>query len=233
MIFGRTIPRLIVDDSQPFLSLVSSESAAALRSLQLCLAPVLSWISVNKLKLNPGQTCFLLTGNEWQKQISLHWLPVRFRILLKINLFTYKTLREKQPVYLHSMLAASILSRSLGSNNDNSLSVSRVKTNTGVRAFHSCAPSLWNNLPLSLQPVQFLPSRNISRHISLIRPLPYRYRHSPWPVDVTKLFPRFCCWSLIWLSCHRPWLRRGYWRYRSLNDLLIDWNMSLHFQLSV
>ena len=82
---------------------------------------------------------------------SLHWLPVRFRILFKINLLTYKTLREKQPVYLHSMLAASIPSRSLRSNNDNSLSVPWVKTNTGARAFHSCAPSLWNNLPLSVR----------------------------------------------------------------------------------
>ena len=60
-------------------------------------------------------------------------------------------LREKQPVYLHSMLAASIPSHSLRSNNDNSLSVPRVKTNTGARAFHSCAPSLWNNLPLSVR----------------------------------------------------------------------------------
>ena len=81
---------------------------------------------------------------------SLHWLPVRLRILFKINLLTYKTLREKQPVYLHSMLAASIPSRSLRSYNDNSLSVARVKTNTGARAFHSCAPSLWN-LPLSVR----------------------------------------------------------------------------------
>ena len=81
---------------------------------------------------------------------SLHWLPVRFRILFKINLLTYKTLREKQPVYLHSMMAASIASHSLRSNNDNSLSVPRVKTNTGARAFHSCGPSLWNNLPLSV-----------------------------------------------------------------------------------
>ena len=39
---------------------------------------------------------------------SLHWLPVRFRILFKINLLTYKTVREKQPVYLHSMLATLI-----------------------------------------------------------------------------------------------------------------------------
>ena len=82
---------------------------------------------------------------------SLHWLSVRFRILFKINLLTYKTLREKQRVYLHSMVAASIPSRSLRSKYDNSLSVPRVKTNTGARAFHSCAPSLWNNLPLSVR----------------------------------------------------------------------------------
>ena len=82
---------------------------------------------------------------------SLHWLPVRFRIVFKINLLTYKTLHEKQPVSLHSMLAASIPSRSLRSNNDNNLSVPMVKTNTGARAFHYCAPSLWNNRPLSVR----------------------------------------------------------------------------------
>ena len=81
---------------------------------------------------------------------SLHGLPIRFRILFKINLLTYRALCEKQPVYLHFMLAASIPSRLLGSNIDNSLSVPRVKTNTGARAFHSCAPSLWKNLPLSV-----------------------------------------------------------------------------------
>ena len=80
----------------------------------------------------------------------LQWLPVRFRILFKINLLTCKTLCEKHPVYLHSMLAASLPSRSLRSNNDNSRSVHRVKTSTGVRAIHSRALSLWNNLPLSV-----------------------------------------------------------------------------------
>ena len=43
---------------------------------------------------------------------SLHWLQVRFRILFKINLLTHKTLRAKQPVYLHCMLAPSLTSRS-------------------------------------------------------------------------------------------------------------------------
>ena len=30
----------------------------------------------------------------------LHWLPVRFRILFKINLLTYKTLREKNNLFI-------------------------------------------------------------------------------------------------------------------------------------
>ena len=75
---------------------------------------------------------------------------------------------------------------------------------------------------LSIQPVQLLPSRNIWRHISLIWPFPHRYHHSPWPVDVTELFPRFCCWTLIWLLRHWAWLRQGYWRYRSFIDWLIE-----------
>ena len=61
---------------------------------------------------------------------------------LQFQFLTYKTLREKQPIYLHSILAASTPSRSLRSNNDNSLLVPRVKTNTGARAVHSFALSL-------------------------------------------------------------------------------------------
>ena len=82
---------------------------------------------------------------------SHHWSPVRFRILFKIKLLTYKTLREKQPVYLHSMLAASLPSHLLRSNRGISMSVPRVKTNSGARAFHCCAPSLWNSLLLSVR----------------------------------------------------------------------------------
>ena len=86
--------------------------------------------------------------------LSLRWLPVRFRIIFKINLLTCRTLREKQPVYLHSMQAASIPSRSMRSNNDNSLSVLRVKPNTGARAFHSCAHLFGTTSNcLSIQPV--------------------------------------------------------------------------------
>ena len=112
-------------------------------------------IDVTRLQRVQNQLAHLVTKSPpFTRSIPLlcylQWLPVRFRILFKINLLTYKTLREKQPVYLHSMLAASIPSRSLRSSNDNSFSVPGVKTNTGARAFHSCAPSLWNNLLLSV-----------------------------------------------------------------------------------
>ena len=83
---------------------------------------------------------------------SLHWLPVRYRILFKINLLTYKTLREKQ-LFIFTPCLPPIPSCSLRSNNENSLSVPRVKTNTCARDFHSCAPSLRNNLLLSVRSV--------------------------------------------------------------------------------
>ena len=74
---------------------------------------------------------------------------------------------------------------------------------------------------LSVQLFQLLPLGNIWRHISLTWLFPHRYRHSPWSVDVTELLPRFCCWTLIWMSRHWAWHRRGYWRYRRLIDWLI------------
>ena len=35
---------------------------------------------------------------------SLHWLPVRYRLIIKICTITYQALSTKQPAYLHSML---------------------------------------------------------------------------------------------------------------------------------
>ena len=81
---------------------------------------------------------------------SFHWLPVKYRVHFKICLLTYRALHEEQPVYLRSLIATSLPSRSLRSNRGITLSVPRINTNTGTRAFSSCIPSLWNNLPLSV-----------------------------------------------------------------------------------
>ena len=110
----------------------------------------------SKLQLIQDRLACLVTQSPpFTRYLSLlrspQWLPVRPRLLFQITLLTYKTLHGRRPVYLHSMLAASLPSHSLRLNEGISLSVPRVKTNTGARVFHSCAPlSLWNNLPLSV-----------------------------------------------------------------------------------
>lgn len=86
---------------------------------------------------------------------SLHWLPIKFRIKFKICLLTYNTLNEKQPGYLNAILTPSTPARLLRSHNGTNLSVPRVKTSTGARAFRSGAPTLWNMLPV---PVRSAPS---------------------------------------------------------------------------
>ena len=74
---------------------------------------------------------------------SLHWLPVKFRIMFKITLLTCKTLNALSSLHACPVTPTQIKQR-------NQLSVLRVKVNAGARAFHSCALSLWNNLPLSV-----------------------------------------------------------------------------------
>ena len=51
-------------------------TAAALNSLQSCLASVQSWMSTNKLKLNPDKTEFLLIGSELQRSKYLSVFPI-------------------------------------------------------------------------------------------------------------------------------------------------------------
>ena len=77
MICGHTIPHhLYADDSQLYVSFASGDSAAVLTALQSCLASVQSWMSMNKLKLNPDKTEFLLVGNERQQRKYLSMFPI-------------------------------------------------------------------------------------------------------------------------------------------------------------
>ena len=63
LISGHAIPHhLYADNSQLYISFSSGNSAAALNGLQSCLASVQSWMSTNKLKLNPDKTNFSSFG---------------------------------------------------------------------------------------------------------------------------------------------------------------------------
>ena len=307
LVSGLAIPHhLHADDSQLYVSFSSGDSAAALNGLQSCLASVQSWMSTNKLKLNPDKTEFLLIGNERQRNkyfsmfptellgvksypaksarnlgvifdthfnfpshisaicssciyhirdlrrirrhldldsakllanalvssrldycnsllsgiaetdftklqrvlnrlarvftksplftcsvpllCSLHWLPVKYRVHFKVCLLTYKALHEEQPVYLRFLIAITLPSRSLRSNREITLSIPRIKTNTGARAFSSCAPSLWNNLPLSVRSATSFATftRRLKTYLFNLAFPPRRHRCAQRPVDVME-----------------------------------------------
>ncbi len=80
--------------------------------------------------------------------ISLHWLPVKYRIHFKSLLFVYKGLHGLAPSYISDLLFYCNASRELRSNSSLKLTVPRTRLKLkGDRAFSVAAPQLWNNLP--------------------------------------------------------------------------------------
>ena len=83
---------------------------------------------------------------------SLHWLPVHFRIVLKILLLTYQTLNGLAPDCIRDLLRFNISGRTLRSSNNRLLDERRANLNTyGERAFSVAAPRLWNKIPLQIR----------------------------------------------------------------------------------
>ena len=82
---------------------------------------------------------------------SLHWLPVHYRIILKICKVAYQALSSTLPAYLNSMLTPARNSRQLRSTSSNPLYIPRVKTKVGTQAFSVAAPNVWNLLPASVK----------------------------------------------------------------------------------
>ena len=83
---------------------------------------------------------------------SLHWLPLKHRILFKVLLFTYRALSGLAPPYLCDLLIKHEPKRKLRSNGQQLLSVPRsFHKNTGDRTFAVAAPTEWNKLPLEIR----------------------------------------------------------------------------------
>ena len=84
--------------------------------------------------------------------VSLHWIPVQYRIQYKLILYTFKILHGLAPVYLEELISAYQPSRSLRSENAMQLIQPRVRTKIyGERRFDKATASLWNNLPSHLR----------------------------------------------------------------------------------
>ena len=83
---------------------------------------------------------------------GLHWLPIKYRIVYKIILLTFKCLSGQSPQYLQDLVIPYVPARSLRSASQNLLVVKRGKTKAyGDRAFSCIAPILWNSLPYSVR----------------------------------------------------------------------------------
>ena len=80
---------------------------------------------------------------------SLHWLPVVYRPLYKLLMYTYKVLNSTTPVYLEELVIPYHPRRSLISESGCLLCVPKTSTATyRNRWFSKSAASLWNNLPM-------------------------------------------------------------------------------------
>ena len=82
---------------------------------------------------------------------ELHWLPVKYRIIYKILLLTYKCLHGMGPIYLQELLKEYKPARNHHSSTPLCLTTSITSFQYGQRSFSSAASELWNDLPLHVK----------------------------------------------------------------------------------
>ena len=87
---------------------------------------------------------------------ELHWLPVKYCIIYKILLLTYKCLHGMGPIYLQELLKKYKPVCNLRSSAQLRLITSITSTQYGQRSFSAAASELWNDLPLHFKNCQTL-----------------------------------------------------------------------------
>ena len=88
---------------------------------------------------------------------DLHWLPVKFRIMYKILLLTYKCLHGLAPEYLTDLIQEYKPVRNLRSSSKQNLVPPLVSTTSyGHRSFRHASCELWNKLPFHIKNSQTL-----------------------------------------------------------------------------
>jgi len=84
---------------------------------------------------------------------NLHWLPIKYRILFKVLVLTFKALDGTGPEYIRDLLSFHTPSRTLRSSSDTLLlHLPRTKLKTyGDKCFSALVPAEWNKLPISIR----------------------------------------------------------------------------------
>ena len=82
---------------------------------------------------------------------TLHWLPVRDRIIFKLLLLVFRSLHGSAPDYNRRLIVEYKPTRRLRSSDSFLLVVPQTRTSWGDRSFSHSGPYLWNKLPLSIR----------------------------------------------------------------------------------
>ena len=84
---------------------------------------------------------------------TLHWLPVRQRVLFKILLYVFKSIQHISPNYISDYFTIHVPARTLRSSSDsNRLTIPRLGNSiTGDKRFHIAAAKAWNSLPVDIK----------------------------------------------------------------------------------
>ena len=106
-------------------------------------------LNTNKLQKLQNSCARLIYRKKRRDHVTpllkeLHWLPVRQRIVFKILLITFKFYLNLAPLYISEIIQKS-------ERNELLLKLPRASTPYGDRAFSTCAPRLWNALPLHIR----------------------------------------------------------------------------------
>ncbi len=113
---------------------------------------------LSRLQLVQNAAARFLTRTKKRERItpvlvSLHWLPLEFRIEFKILLMVYKALHGFYTKCIAELLIPYQNSRNLRSSNQMILHVPKTRLKSkGDRAFSVAAPRLWNPLPIKSSP---------------------------------------------------------------------------------
>ena len=114
-------------------------------------------IHLNKLQVLQNSAARLIEKLRKFDHISetlmnLHWLPIKARIDFKILLLTWKALNNRTPKYITNMLTNRDEVRTLRRPIGKYLKIPKFnRTTLGGNAYSIAAPTLWNQLPISLR----------------------------------------------------------------------------------
>ena len=111
-------------------------------------------IADSKTPENTKVCCQALTRTRFMTVTHVlqifHWLPVRYRIMYKILILTYKCIHGLAPLYLQVFIQEyKPPTHNLRSSSKLNLNPATVSTLTyGHRSFYKASAELWNNLPM-------------------------------------------------------------------------------------